>query len=369
MFGNSEKGVILSNPGLADRARRMLDAALNVGESSASHAYDVDFHIEDGYFDVVFNVPTSFPLDSSLHEQIQRILIGGFYPLLLIFSSSAPEMVATGSGNFSTARAFRYRFRVGQFQRLRFNDLSRPKMVGSKIPLMVGYEWDLYGASGMVALSGSSGTGKTALLCYMLACILNSQPDAIVRVIDPKLDAALHNFSVSRHLQYISPTGNANEFMQDVQSTLSQAIDEIHRRQALILRTGRLTEPPYIVALDEAMAVGASITDSKAVKQYQSLITQITLMGRSARVFLFTSAQTFDASTVMNSSSRDQMALKVLLSTNPTENECRFLFKGFDPSTTVVNRDSFSKGLGLASSQPESRVVPFMAPYIEDLGA
>lgn len=368
MFGTSDK-LILSNSNLADKARRMLDSALKIDESSANHAYSVDFHLENGYFDVIFNVPTSFPIDSDLNKQIQKILIGGFYPLLLIYSNSAPEFIATGSGDFSTARGLRFWFKVGQFSRLHFKNLSQPKMEGSKIKLMVGYDFDLYGASGMVALSGASGNGKTALLCYLLASVLNSKHGATVRIIDPKLDPALHNFAVDRHLDYVSPSSNMNDFMNDVQSILSQAIDEIHRRQREIITTGKLIEEPYIVALDEAMAVGASITDAKAVKQYQSLITQITLMGRSARVFLFTSAQTYDATTVMNSSSRDQMAFKVVLSANVNGNDCRYLFKDFDPSTIVVNHDGFSKGLGLASTQPDNRVVPFMAPFIEDLGA
>lgn len=368
VFGSSESKLVLSNSNLADKARRMLDSALKVDESSASHAYDVVFHLESDYFDVVFNVPTGFPLDVDLHNQIQKILISGFYPFLLIYSSTAPEIVATGSDNFATARGFRYWFKVGQFRRLHFADLEQPRMVGSRIPLMTGYSFDLYGASGMVALSGASGNGKTALLCYLLACILNSMPNAVIQVIDPKLDFSLHDFAMKRGLKYVSPAGNSNDFMQDVQNVLSQAIDEIHRRQRKVIETGKLMDPPYVVALDEAMAIAASLTDNKSVKQYQSLITQITLMGRSARVFLFTSAQTFDASTVMNSSSRDQMALKILLSANPTPNSCRFLFKDFDPTTVVVSHDGFSKGLGLASMQPESRVVPFMAPYIENLG-
>lgn len=369
MFGNNENKRALSNSNLSDKARRMLDSALKVDETSASHAYDVVFNLQQKYFDVVFNVPTSFALDSKLNDEIQKILIGGFYPLLLVYANSAPEFVETHSQDFFTARALRYHFRIGQFHRLQFDSLSQPKMQGSKIHLMDGFDFDLYESSGMVALSGQSGNGKTALLCYLLASILNSKPDAIVKIIDPKLDYSLFNFAQKRHLDYVSPAGNMNDYMNDVQSVLAGAIDEIHRRQRKVLETGKLPEKPYIIALDEAMAIAASITETKVIKQYQSLITQVTLMGRSARVFLFTSAQTFDANSVMNSSSRDQMAFKVVLSSNPSANDCRYLFKDFDPSTVVVNRDGFEKGLGLASTQPANRVVPFMAPYIKNLGA
>lgn len=372
LFGSNKSTQALSNVGLADRARRMLDSALKVDESSASHAYSIDFHLEGHYFDVIFNVPTSFALDSDLHKQIQKILIPGFYPLLLVYSSPAPEIVATNSGDFATARAFRYRFKLGQYRRLRFDNLDQARMEGNRyIPIMSGYNFDLLGgsSSGHVALSGVSGMGKTAMLCYMLACVINSIPDAVVKIIDPKMDYALYSFAKKRNLDYVSPRGNANDFMNDVQSILAQAVDEIHKRQREMLQTGKLNKPVYIVALDEALAVSASITDNKVIKQYQALITQICVMGRSAHVCLFMSAQTFDATSVMNSSARDQLALRVVLSANPSVNDCRFLFKEFDPSSTVITRDNFKKGLGLVSSQPDNRVIPLLAPYIKDLGA
>ena len=358
----------LTNDKLADKARRMLDAGLDVGESSASHAYSVRFDLADGLFDVIFNVPTTFAIDEDLNRKMLKIFIGGFYPLLMVYTNTGPNFVATGSGDFATARALRFYFKVGQFSRLRFESLADCRMQGSKIPLMAGYSFDLYGASGMVALSGASGNGKTALLCYLLACVKNSMPAAMIKIVDPKLDFSLSTFARHRKFTYISPGGNSNDFMNDVLTLLSQAIEEIHRRQRQVLATGKLEVAPYIIAIDEGMAIGASITDTKAVKQYQSLITQITLMGRSARVFLFMSAQTFDATSVINSSSRDQMAFRVVLSPNPSASDCRYLFKEFDPTTVVVNRDGFSKGLGIASTQPDNRVVPFLAPYIRQLG-
>lgn len=364
MFGKNEQ---LSNEFLEDKARRMLDSALNFGESSVNHAYFVKFNLNSGFFDIVFNVPTTFAIDEELNKQLLKIFVGGFYPVLMIYSNNGPEFVDTKTGDFATARALRYYFKVGQFSRLHLDNLSQAKMVGSVIPLMNGFEFDLYGSSGMVALSGASGNGKTALLCYLLASVANSIPNAVIKIADPKLDLTLHNFAKKRHITYVSPDENANDFMNDVQGLLAQAVDEIHKRQKKMVEVGKMEEPPFILAIDEAMAIGASITDNKAVKRYQSLITQITLMGRSSRVFLFTSAQTYDATTVMNSSSRDQMAFKVILSSNPSKNDCRYLFKELDPSNIVINRDGFNKGLGLASVQPNNRVVPFMAPYIAHL--
>lgn len=348
--------------------QRLLDSALDVDESSASHAYTVLFNDQAGYFDIVFNLPLTFPVDVNLHRKIQSILAGGLYPDLMLYIDQAPRFVSTESTAIETRRALRYYFKHGQYKRLRVKNLDQARMEGSVIPLMSGgYGFDLYGASGMAGFSGASGNGKTILMEYCLACVANSMPESTIVIVDPKLDFSLANFAYKKGLRYLTPSGNNNDFFLSVKDELSKAIDEIHRRQSAIMETGKVDFPPYILAIDEGMAIMASITDSKRVKEYQALLTQITLMGRSARVFLFISAQTFDATSVMNSSSRDQLAFSVVLSAHPSANDCRFLFKDFDPSNSVINFDDFKKGVGLASTQPDNRVVPFLAPYIEEV--
>lgn len=350
---------------ISEKATRLLDTALSVGETSASHAYVVRSNVEGGYLDVIFNLPTSFSLSKELNDNILKVLIGGFYPYLTVFSNNGANFVPTGSEDFSTARAMRFYFKVGQYSRLHFDSLDDCKMNGSKIPLMNGYYYDVYGGSPGIAISGNSGNGKSVVISFILSCVNNSMPNAIIKIIDPKLDYALYNFAKSRNLDYYSPNGNMNDYFTDVINVLSLAIDEIHTRQKFILEKGKNDLPPYIVALDEATALSASITDNKRVKELQALITQICLMGRSARVFLWVSSQTFDASSgALNSTARDQMGLKIVLSSNPTVNDCRYLFKDFDPSTLVVNHDGFEKGLGIAQIQNDNRIVPFMAPFI-----
>ena len=349
---------------IEDKVTRILDTALKVDGTSASHAYTVRSNISQGFLDVIFNLPTSFPLDKDLNDNILKIIIGGLYPILTVFTNNGPNFVETGSQDFSTARAMRFYFKVGQYSRLRFESLDDCKMIGSKIPLMNGYDYDLYSGAGHLGLSGSSGGGKTRLLCYLVGCA-NSVPNATIKIIDPKLDYTLYNFAKSRNLDYYSPSGNMNDYFTDVINVLSSAIDEIHNRQKLILESGVNDLPPFIVALDEATALSASINDNKRVKELQALITQICLMGRSARVFLWISSQSFDASSgALNSTSRDQMGLKIVLSSNPTVSDCRYLFKDFDPSSLVINHDGFEKGLGIAQIQSDNRIVPFMAPYI-----
>lgn len=349
----------------SEKAVGLLDSALSASESSVTHAYKVVFCLKDGFCDVTFNRPTSFVLDNDLHQKILTIFSSGFFPYLTFFPLSAPEMVATGSNDFATAMAFRYRFKVGTFKRLEFGRLSDIKIKNWIIPLMKGYNFDLLASSGMVALSGPSGSGKTSFALYLLQSIYSA--GAEVMIVDPKLDNSLYHFAEKRNLSYVAPGSNSNDYFNSILKILSSQVDEIHQRQRLSLE-GKEIFKPRVLFIDEAMALTASIADSKQVKQYLSLISQITLQGRSAKVFLWLGAQTFSASgsdVVMSSSSRDQMSLKVVLS--QVESDWRYLFKDLNLNSMVLTRDGFSKGLGVAGMMSDGRVVPFLAPKIDDL--
>lgn len=355
----------LTDKSASEKAMGLLDSALSVGESSVTHAYKVVFHLQKGFCDVIFNRPTTFLLDDVLNQKVLTIFSAGFFPYLTFFPLSAPEMVATGSNDFATAMAFRYRFKVGIFKRLKFDRLSDVKIKGWTIPLMNGYDFDLFASSGMVALSGPSGSGKTSFALYLLQAVYSA--GAELMIVDPKLDNSLYRFAEKRKVSYVTPGDNSNDYFNAILKILSLQVDEIHKRQKMSLE-GKNDFGPRVLFIDEAMALTASIVDSKQVKRYLSLISQITLQGRSAKVFLWLGAQTFSASgsdVVMSSSSRDQMALKVVLS--QVESDWRYLFKDLNLQSMVLTRDGFSKGLGVAGLMSDGRVVPFLAPKIDDL--
>lgn len=355
----------LTDESASEKAVGLLDSALGAGESSVTHAYKVVFHLQEGFCDVIFNRPTTFLLDDVLNQKMLTIFSAGFFPYLTFFPLSAPEMVATGEDSFATSMAFRFRFKVGVFKRLRFDRLSDIKIEGWTIPLMQGYSFDLFASSGMVALSGPSGSGKTSFALYLLQAVYSA--GAEVMIVDPKLDNSLYRFAEKRKIPYVTPGSNSNDYFNAILKILSLQVDEIHKRQKMSLE-GKTTFRPRVLFVDEAMALTASIVDSKQVKSYLSLISQITLQGRSAKVFLWLGAQTFSASgsdIVMSSSSRDQMALKVVLS--QVESDWRYLFKDLNLESMVLTRDGFSKGLGVAGMMSDGRVVPFLAPKIDDL--
>lgn len=366
LLGASSDVFTLTDENASRKALSLLDSALEAGETSASHGYSVRFSLAGGYCDVVFNRPVSYVIDDSLNQRILKILTAGFFPFLTFYPVPGLEMVQTGDKSFAKAMALRFRFKVGNFKRLHFKKLSDVSCESDlKIPLMRGYFFDVLASSGMCALSGPSGSGKTSLALYLLQAMYSV--GATIKIIDPKLDVSLFRFANKRGLVYVTPEANSNEYFNSVLNTLKEAVDEIHRRQLSSLN-GHFEKKPLVIFVDEAMALTSSISDSKKVKDYLAQISQITLQGRSARVFLWLGAQTFSASgsdVVMSSSSRDQMALKIVLS--QAQSDWRYLFKDIDLSSLVLVRDEFSKGLGVASVMPDGRVVPFLAPKVDDL--
>jgi len=218
-----KRDFVLTEETANNRCKSLLDAGLSLNGGSASYAYSVNFDLTFDHVDIIFNRPTAFIVDKDLNDKILKILTSGFYPYLSFYPNNGPEFVATGSKDFATAMALRFYFKKGQFKRLEFDSLTDVKMYGSKIPLMEGYAFDVKKSSGMVALSGMSGTGKTTLALYMLACMLKGSdtfPGAEITIIDPKLDKNLFDFAKENNLKYVSPSGNENDYLKDRKSVV-----------------------------------------------------------------------------------------------------------------------------------------------------
>lgn len=336
-------------------------SALELGnENSLTGSYSIDVQLIDdneGYFDFIPNFPISFALNAELNKKILDIVVGACYPMLTFYGSNGPEFVPTNSNNINTARALRFWFKIGTYSRIA-GSLSNAFAMDGKVKLMNGFEYDSNLNSGHIAISGASGSGKTQFALFLLSAFYNA--GAKVSIIDPKLDSSLFNWSIDKsRVDYHYPEvgANSNAFDNEALEVLSDAFNEIGKRQSAVLSGDKTDFEPYIVFVDEAAAYSS--------KKIQDIINKIVLMGRSCKVWLWISAQSMDAKTVISSTARDSMGLRVVLSSNPSANDCRYLFKDFDPSSIVIKRDEFPFGLGLIEQQSDGRIVPFLAPKIE----
>ena len=339
------------------------------GESAISNSFHAESNLKKGYLDVVFHYPVSFIVDAKLNDEILRALTSAFYPYLTFFPANGPYFVATGSDDITQARALRFYFKVGIYQRLKYDkisDVHAYKKDGDILfPLMNGYFYNMTKNSGHIAITGASGNGKTAFSLVLLQMFRSIGAD--ITVVDEKLDFDLYQFCKAARIEHLSPAEDQNDngFLNSVIKALKSAVDEIHKRQRALISNNNAEFKPKVIFIDEAMALTAG-AQKKVIDEYMGLINRITLMGRSAKVYLVISSQTLEAKSTISSSARDQIGLKILLSNNPTVNDCRYVFKDFDPSSVVITKDGFSKGLGLISQQSDNRIVPFMAPYIGD---
>ena len=339
------------------------------GESTYNNAFKVS--LGANYLDITCSRPGTFVLDSLLYKKIEKILTADLFPYITILPSSGMHIVDTSSGDISTARALRFYFKKGVAKRLRFEKLSDCKVISQNnkvyIPLMENYLIDVTDGLPHIALSGMTGSGKT--ICALVLLQFISQIGDIT-VIDPKGDPYLMHWANSLGIPYFTPGNKQSDtaFMDLIQRELKKSLDFIQSRQRILQENPNYKFDPYVLYIDEAMALTVSLP-KKIRDSYLGLIDKICLMGRQTNVCLFIASQTFEANTVISSSARDQMGLKILLTPNVNRENCRYLFKELaNPESIVIPDDGFFHGKGIIQDTKDGLTLPFLVPKINDLG-
>lgn len=371
---------VLTEQAVATKLADYAESALNVGLSSNGSGYDNSFTVSfrisfkslEGECRVALQYPLSFVVDSDLNTEVLRILSVAFYPLLTFRPLTGPQLVDTQSNDLASARALVFPFRLGTYHRRhyqRLSDIKAIKRAGKVVfPLMNGYDYVPASNSGHAIITGVSGSGKSALGIVMLQYLRSM--GATATIIDPKLDVSWARYCAESGVEYISPGSNENgtSFLDRVMKVLKGAVEEMHARQRKLTTSPTpVTFKPRVILLDEAMAL-VQQAPANLVKSYLQMLNSLTLMGRSSSVSLILLSQTADSRTVISSSARDQMGLKVVLSNaSIANNDTRYLFKDFDPSSIVIPRDGFHHGVGLIQQQSDGLIVPFLTPYVAEL--
>lgn len=336
---------------------QVLLSALDGDETSYNGGYTINVRITNdvGSMDLIANYPIGYALDAKFNDQVVSIIAPALYPMATLIPSNGPDYVDTGSDDMTRARALRFHFHLVTYSRINEDDIKFCQ--GDEIPLMSGYGYNPLANSGHIGLSGASGSGKTKLAIYLLSRLIY-QYDAEIHIVDPKLDFDLFNFTIANQIDYHYPKigNNLNSFGNEAYEVLAEAYNEIGRRQEYRISGGKITKP-YVVLVEEAAAF--------STKKIKDLLEKCILMGRSAMCWIIVSAQSFDATSVISSTARDSLGLRVVLSNNPTAEDCRYLLKGFDPSNLVIPRDEYPFGRGLVQQKSDGQILPFLAPTIK----
>ncbi|EGC80164.1 hypothetical protein [Lactobacillus iners] len=386
-----------------EKLAAFLESSLNASlstdansETTLTNGFRVVFN-QKGYFDVVFNYPTAFVLDSNLAKRIEKIAISSLFPYLTVFTNSGAELVDSDSGDIHTARALRYHFKKGIFRRMIFNNWSDIQPVtyhGQQcFQLQDTYYYPWQSGSKSIAISGKSGTGKTILGIIFLEYfrkVLNFHINDLFKhglpsdanqggivVIDPKLDFELYNWAKKNQVTYLTPAENDSNtaYLDRCNNHLKECVDIMHARSRELLHNPNTQFKPLIIYIDEALAL-VSMQSKKSIVTWESLLDQLFLMGRATNIVVIISSQNFkigdSGSGFISSSARDQLNLKILLSSHPSvsPSEGRFLFKDEDVNSVVLNQDGNKFGIGIIegpqADDPQSRILPFNSPIIQN---
>ena len=280
------------------------------------------------------------------------------------------QVKPTGSTELSNARAFVYQFLVGNVQRIKV-DLSHVEVPNGVIPLMLDSSghiicgYNTLTLNNMIGISGISGGGKTLMLLYLISCYLKLGSEVVI--IDPKTDQALYRYARKQNLLYVSPTmGKADlNFVAILQRTLRAALDQIQERQQRMAKDPSYTPRRLVIVLDELLSLIALIGTTKEGKEITGLITKLMVMGRSSNVSVIIASQQLNAS-VLPTSCREQLSLRLQLTPNLNAKNCSFLFPTLEhPENIIIPEDKYHFGRGLIEVVDGSnQVLPFLSPLI-----
>lgn len=161
---------------------------------------------------------------------------------------------------------------------------------------------------------GKSGSGKsTSLISVLIQALMWAGSQ--IYIADPKREfSALSDFYPLDRLaveadEVIAMLNRVCDIVRDRQIVVSDGVKE---RQQMGLRAYDLGLSPVVVMIDEVSALMASM-DSKAKKEFLSLLTQIVMKGRSVSCFLILGNQSALADKGITTDIRGQIATKIVL--------------------------------------------------------
>ena len=343
---------------------RNLNNALNINdESSYLNSFDIKVLSNDTGFLFIPNLPVSYSIDAKLYFEIYAICSGILYPFKTLLSQNNAYFISYDTTNENQARAFFFPWVDGVPSRLKIGNLHtfiKEKVSKEHIPIM-----DNNVAIDMtkvvhLAISGSSGSGKTHFVQYLIYC-LKSITNQII-CIDPKL-SDIFLLAKELNLEVFSPTkgSNLNSFITEVNELLGRIINKIYERQEILLTKPETNFERIYIVIDELLALVQG-SSKQAREAFSQLLGTIALLGRQTNISLILLSQRFDATAFGgNTAVREQINCICILG-EINMNTCQFLLPNTNVESIVVPMGIGTGIIKFTDSEHRTHLMPLLTP-------
>lgn len=330
------------------------------GETSYTNSFDV--RVADEGFFFIPRLPASYVVDDELYQKIYLISNAVLYPDYTLIKQSGAYFVPLDTKDIHVKRALFFPWNKGISKRLIIPDIERfvSELPLNQIPVMENFNINLNKVTS-IAIAGNSGSGKSYALTYFLYVLKKSSTLVIV---DPKFDMP-SRWGRDNGIKVIFPSENRSksDFVSAVNNELSQCLELILQRQQVLYNNPQADFEHMIVVIDEVLALSEGV--AKPIKEaFFSLLSQISLLGRSSKVHLLLVSQRFDNNAIPISC-REQINVLIQVG-NINSKTTQFLFPDLDIAGIVIPQGIGTGLIQVIDSEHPFQIVPLLTPTFND---
>ena len=326
------------------------------GETSYTNSFNCK--VMDGGFLFIPRLPASYIIDDDLYQKIFLIINAALYPRYTLLKQSTIYFMPLDTEEIHAQRGLFFPWIKGVSERLVIPNLEEfvNTHKGTRIPIMKNLDIDFDKVTS-IAIAGNSGSGKSYALTYLLS-LLNKFSELII--VDPKFDTP-SRWAREHHIEVIHQEQNRSksDFVSQINEKLSNCLSLIYDRQAELYKDSDYQCGHLTIVIDEVLALSEGV--NKTIKEsFFSLISQIALLGRSAKVHLLLVSQRFDHNSIPVSV-REQLNVLIQIG-NINKKTTQFLFPDMDPEGIVI---PVGKGTGLIQiidNEHPYQILPLLCP-------
>ena len=299
--------------------------SLMQGETSYTNSFDCKI-MDDGFL-FLPRLPAGYIIDDDLYQKIFLIANASLYPRYTLLKQNSAYFMALDTNDIHVQRGLFFPWKLGVSERLIISDLDSFTKSHEEdiIPIMKNLVLD-YNNVTSLAITGNSVSGKSYTLTYLLSH-LKQISDLII--IDPKFDTP-SRWARENGIAVIHPKQNRSksDFVSEINENLSDYLNLIQQRQEILYDNPNQHFDHLTIVIDEVLALSEGV--NKTIKDsFFSLMSQIALLGRAAKVHLLLVSQRFDHNTIPVSV-REQLNVLIQIG-NINKKTTQFLFPDLDP--------------------------------------